>query len=375
MAAPQQGSSQSDNSTGIIWGVVAVLVAIGVIWYTLKSYIVSVYLIIKLYEVNFLSFFSEQTFTPVRASILNALSHPDKVDFSTLLSIGDVVGDWLRLPLVVLFLTLAFLVYLNNNTRVFRRSYSMQELAKLEKGNWPQITPVVNLNLLKTNIDQGPWSMAMTPMQFCKKNKLLEEIRPQRREGVSRKEWDRVQVVLKRGEANKIFALQLGQMWQGVEKLPPHTKALFAVFTARINADSNEASRILRQLSASSTTKLNLSGVDELLKKHYNTKLVQRVVQTHAYVLTVMAAMLEAARDDGVQASADFLWLKPMDRRLWYTLNTVGRQTPFVEIAGIFAHWVAEREAERKLLVPMVEEATKALEIALTEVVYRPDEG
>ena len=75
-----------------------------------------------------------------------------------------------------------------------------------------------------------------------------------------------------------------------------------------------------------------------------------------------------------MQSSADFLWLKPVDRRLWYTLNSVGRQTPFAEVAGIFAHWIAEKEAGRKLLVPMVDEATKALEIVLTEVVYRRDE-
>ena len=87
-----------------------------------------------------------------------------------------------------------------------------------------------------------------------------------------------------------------------------------------------------------------------------------------------MASMLEEARQDGVQASADFLWLKPLDRRLWYTLNTVGRQTPFIEVAGIFAHWIAEKEAQRRLRVPMVEEATNAVELALKDVVYRPDE-
>lgn len=109
-------------------------------------------------------------------------------------------------------------------------------------------------------------------------------------------------------------------------------------------------------------------------KKHENTKLVQQIVQSHAYLLTVMAEMLEGARTDGVQAAADFLWLKPVDRRLWYMLNTVGRQTPFVEVAGPFAHWVAEKEMGRRLLVPMVEEATNALEIALKEIIYKPDE-
>ncbi len=35
--------------------------------------------------------------------------------------------------------------------------------------NWPQITPVLDLDLIKTDIDKGPWAMAMTPMQFCKR--------------------------------------------------------------------------------------------------------------------------------------------------------------------------------------------------------------
>src|SRR5207237_4772929 len=131
---------------------------------------------------------------------------------------------------------------------------------------------------------------------------------------------------------------------------------------------------LLAQLSASSLGKLNFNGVDQLLKKHEHSKQVQTIVRSHAYISTVMASLLLAARDDGVQASSDFLWLKPMDRRLWYTLNTVGRQTPFAEIAGIFAHWIAEKEAGIKLQVPMVEEATNAMEVALKEVIYSPDE-
>ena len=55
---------------------------------------------------------------------------------------------------------------------------------------------------------------------------------------MSRKDWDKIEVVLKRGEANKIFAMQLGPLWKGADKLPPHAKALFAVFAARINADT-----------------------------------------------------------------------------------------------------------------------------------------
>jgi intracellular multiplication protein IcmP len=250
----------------------------------------------------------------------------------------------------------------------------MKDLADLEKMNWPQITPVIGLQLDKKDIDKGPWAMALTPMQFCKRYKLLDEHKPQPREGMTRKEWNRIEVTLRRGQANRLFAIQLGAVWQGTKRLSPHGRALFAIFAARYHSDTKAAQKLLNQISASSTGKIDYTGVDELLRKYEGHKHIQEIVHQHAYVLTVMASMLEVAREDGVQASADFLWLKPIDRRLWYMLNTVGRQTPFVEVAGPFAHWVAEKQIGRRLLVPMVEEATNALEIALKEIIYRPDE-
>ena len=57
-----------------------------------------------------------------------------------------------------------------------------------------------------------------------------------------------------------------------------------------------------------------------------------------SYALTLMGSMLELARADGVLAVAEFIWLKPVDRRLWYMLGSAGRQTPFVEVSGPSSH-------------------------------------
>ncbi len=284
------------------------------------------------------------------------------------------MGDYVRYPIVLIIFILAIVIFFSSSTRIFKKTYKMIDLVEAEKANWPQITPVVHLDLSKADIDKGPWAMALTPMQFCKKNNLLEEYQRPRHEGMTRKEWNRIDVRLKRGDANKIFAVQLGVLWPGINRVPPHVKALFAIFAARLNGDATGASALFSSINRSSASKLDFTGAEELCKKHYDTKLVQKIVNVHAYLLSVMAEMLEGARSDGVQASADFLWLKPVDRRLWYMLNTVGRQTPFVEVAGPFAHWIAEKEIGRKLIVPMVEEATNALEIALKEIIYKPDE-
>ncbi len=99
------------------------------------------------------------------------------------------------------------------------------------------------------------------------------------------------------------------------------------------------------------------------------------VIASHAYELTVMSSMLELARYDGVLSSSDFLWLKPVDRKAWFVLNCVGRRTPVCESAGIFAHWLAEKELGRKSVLPRVESAVIALESALTEIAYYRDEN
>ena len=237
----------------------------------------------------------------------------------------------------------------------------MKRLFKFEQSNWPQIMPVFKLKLGKQDLKEGPWAMAMTPIQFCEHYHLLD----------AQQEPTQKTATLLKSAANKTFALQLGAPWTQVEALPLHVQALFAVFAAREQQDREPAEALLKRLSRSSVTeKLDFTGVSALLKKHKDTALVRKVTQRHAYVLTVMAAMLELGRMDGVIATVDFLWLKPLDRRLWYMLNSVGRQTAVPEISGAFAHWLAEKTLKRAIRVPMVDEAVKGLEAALSECIY-----
>lgn len=371
-SAPQ--SNQSDDSMGILWGIAAIIFVLSVVWYLFKAQIINVYLHVKLWEVDHLIGFFP-SLEGVRDSILYTLQKdPSSVLFNDVINLGMMVGNYVRYPMIFLTLVLAAWIYYASSTRIYKHIYTMKDLIRFERTNWPQISPVLGLDLVKTDIDKGPWAMALTPMQFCKRHGLLIEKHYGPQEGVSRKEWQKVEVALNRGKASQLFALQLGPAWRGVRATPPHVQALFAVFAARIEGDTAPAQALLRSINLSVPVKLSFAGTEPLLKKHAESAIVRRVVDRHAYLLTVMAEMLLAARSDGVQGVADFLWLKPLDRRLWYMLNVVGRQTPFVEVAGPFAHWVAEKEAGHRLLVPMVEEATNALEGALKEIIYRPDD-
>jgi intracellular multiplication protein IcmP len=368
--APQQ-SSGGENSMTPLWVIAAIGVVIFLTWYFFHAQIVMATFKFKLWEINLLSLFTN-SLQPLATQIKQmGPANFDAVGYQEFFNVCNEVGLVVRYPVVALLGIFAVVLFLSHASMRYRKLYSMNRLVEEERENWPQITPIASLDLVSLHVDEGPWAMAMTPMQFAKKHQLLQE---ERAVGTTLKRSG-VDVSVRRNEAYRIFSLQLGPYWTRVEDLNIHTRALFAVFAARANRDRDGASKLLMQIAASTHSgQLDFSGTDELLNKHKNFKPVLKVVQRHAFVLTVMAAMLKLGRGDGVVASADFLWVKPVDRTLWFMLNCVGRQTPCAEVSGPFAHWLAEVKFGRRLLVPMIDEAVNALEQGIKEIIYKPDE-
>jgi len=339
---------------------------LGVIWYFGHGYIVNVFLKLKIFEANFLGLFFEQ-FKEESISLSQVNAY--EVVFESLPTLSLLGDNVFRYITSVILLVLAGLVYKKSLARRFKRKHNMKDLLKLEKDVWPHITPVINLDLVKEDPSSGKWAVALSPIKFCEKNNLLninKEEFEQKKRGVN--------ISLKKDLANMIFVKQLGYKWEGVEKLPNYVKALFAVFASRINMDKGRADKILQNLSISSVkNSFNMEGVDEAIRKYINSAIVKKTITQRAYISTVMASMLEEARKDGVMSAAQFLWLKPLDRTLWYVLNSVGRQTPFVGCSGVFSHWLAEKEIGQALHVPTLEQAVNGLEKALQEVIYIPN--
>lgn len=373
-APPQQGGSGSDNSMSAVWITAAFIAAIWFIWHAYHAEIVHFFLKIKYYEAIPVSYFTSDlnplinwvsTITPAQADLVT----PDQ-----LLEASEDVGRFWRYPVAVFSLLAAFYIYKFSPKLMFRHTYTMQTLVESEEKDWPQITPVVKLDLIKTPLNEGKWASSLTPMQFVKKYKLYKKL-PIESSEPTLAHKTQFYVSLFPDQAYRILTMQMGKVWTGTQDLPIYAQALFAAFAARGAKDTQSSVNLLNQISKSSGSgKLDFSGTQALLNKHINNKLVQKISNGHAYILTIMASMLVLAREDGVLASADFLWLKPLDRPLWYMLNNVGRQTAYVEVAGPFAHWKAEQEFGRPIQVPMVGEAVKALDAALKEILYVPDD-
>jgi len=371
MAQQAQQQQSGDHSLAPMWIAILLLIALYVIWNSAHQYIVSTIFYLNVLQAKLVNLVAQNKMLESKIYLMETLD-PRTVNWKQLIELSSFVGTFVRYPVIATLFVLSLILYRSDVTVQYRKVHSMKTLGQQEQENWPAIMPVIKQDLVNMDINVGPWAMAMAPMEFARKYNLLKKNDVLLDDAIPGQEMT---AGLRRGDAKRVLTLQLGPAWDGFERCPFHVQALAAVFMARMNRDKAAAAEILRALDMSfGSGKLQAPNVMGVIQKHQQTELVQDIYARHAYLLTIMASLLEAARLDGVVPSSEFLWLKPTDRRLWYMLNCVGRQTPYAEVGGPFAHWRAEQAMKRSSRAPMIDEAIKALEIAIKEVKLSPKE-
>ena len=361
------------DNTGIIWAAIAIILGGMAFWYFGRRYMVMPLMLFRQGELYLIEWFfrlwnpighvinfagpDREAFTALHEMFRNV--DPGKISWQEFVSINTLVGNWTRYLVFPILVVLAVLLKALHKAASLRTAYNMSTLRRDSVGEWPQIIPSMTLNLVKEPIDSGPWAMAKTPLMYCQEEGIIFE-----KELKSYRVWG-----VRAGPAYRLLALQLGPQLTSLAALPIHVKAILVVCLCRATRKREASNQFIRQISASAASgRLDFTGVDEMLAKLQNERALQWARARHAYVYTLMGTMLEIGRSDGVLASAEFLWLKPVDRRLWFMINSIGRQTAPVEIAGAYSHWLAERKVGRPLKTPMVKEAVLALSEAMEEI-------
>lgn len=359
------GSKSSEGSENDILFIAAgVFIMFALIYYFFHNQIITGLFFIKYYELSIIKFFLPAT-GGVDAIIKYGYEHPQVVNLHELVLVADLVGNWLKYPLAVISAILAVVLYFSHPSRLYTDIEKMETLSSKMADYFPAIKVVQDIDLIKTSIDSGPWAMALTPVEWMKKHKLLY------RDAASKS------IKVDRLRAKLAFTSQLGPQWRGVEYLNNYERAIFAALAAFVNYDRKRGEEFLEQMAASATQanlktmSLDFNGVDELIKKYGHSTAVKTIVSEHAYVYTVFARMLTQARSTGIVANSLYLWLKPIDRCLWYVLNSVGRKAVFVEVGGVYAHFKAECELKMPIKQPLVEEAVNGLEEVLKIKIIR----
>lgn len=388
------GGGEADKNTYYILWVIALIGAIAaLIWYFFKEQLKAFFILVRTGELFLID--AVLSIIPSDLPYIGNAIQTAQVDVASnyqaiqtitpaILSaemadtLSTAAGEYLRYPIIILLVLFVIITFRGNVQARFKRKFNMRTLAATEQINYPQISVATKLDILEQDLDSGPWAMALTPMQFCKRNKLvvvdLADV-PSGGVAFGKSAGAEFKVTLDKVRAQRAFSVQLGRTWNGVEAMAPHRRAVFGILVARGARDTKSAYAMVGQLASSAAEgKLNFEGADELWKKQMKNRRVQDMIARHAYEFTMFVSALLYAREDGVLASSDFLWIKPLDRRLWYVINNVGRQTIGAEVGAVFCHWYYEMSLKRALNVPKVDGAVDALELALSEILYIPDD-
>lgn len=306
---------------------------------------------------------------------------PNKYD-----AINKLLNILFRPYLAILFLYSAWVII---NKRSFKRRFfpienkkkphlsrsAIDVLLEQEAAIWPSVQLMIHEHPEREgDLDKGKWAMSLRPENFVKVYKLVDEFVD---------EYDNKFYRLNEERTFKLFNNQMGKIWNGFAGMSKTERHLFAIMAPKIMRNTDESKKINGLVAISYTSGKRIFSpfgnkadkdleklVEKTIQKYMNEDKIKKITDKHFYKKTVFAALLEAAREDGVLASCEFLWLKTVDRDMWYILNNVGRKSSHAECAAPWAHFLAEKALERKIANPMVSNAIIALDQYMFDTSY-----
>lgn len=275
----------------------------------------------------------------------------------------------------VILIGLALWVIFKGPGSQYHRKMDLQGLIADQAVSFPAIAPFINFNPQK--------------LPFRVVGQAVPEKLPLFSEALSPEEWithNKIQIQGNQIDANQTYQAlmkQLGKRWQGPEKLPLYAQGLYAAFAlqhARKRKGPGSCEELLGEMSLSwspetgfnPSSKLK-SKIQKIIKDPKISGAIRKYADLHAYETTALLRCLKRARDEGgVVAPATFLWLRGVDRALWYPLNNLGRRSYHAEATGALVHYTNELIAGQKIPTPRFDEVIKGIQETILGPMARP---
>jgi hypothetical protein len=294
-------------------------------------------------------------------------------------------GSYYRYFFLLAEIILALRILKTDPGKRFSRRLDMWSLVETNARKFPCLRPLLKTGpVTRMSPVSGPWALGQTPALFASLNGILgfekggryqpeDFLHPESGLAILDAPILERTNLFNAGRAALAFARQLGPRFHGkISDLPPHLRALALAFVCHHLNLKDLAFKILDELSTSwepekNTVKLeNLAELEERFADFTHPELELHRSYQNVYFM----ALLRLARKKGSLPSSLWLWLKPVDRRLFYCLNQVGGRAAWAEGAGAWSHFITERKAGRPLSDPVMAPAARALEASLVTEGY-----
>lgn len=287
--------------------------------------------------------------------------------------------SYMYLPYIAPFLLYYSIKSLNSKS--FFGNFDMSSFRNQESELWPTIKPAISVSEKEiNNLSQGSWAMSLRPESFfwdeSRRNHFFEFLDEDNNEYIIKKtdksffslQEKNIKFKMKYDSFYNLLDENMGEPWTGIDSLSDFELDIFCIF---ISKASRQTELSLKYINLCSNYYNNLKGLKnkkerkeskkkidvlkkDILEKYLKNEFVEKTINKHYYKYTVFAGLLEKAREDGVLANSDFLWLKPKNRDLWYILSSVGRNLPFPNVAGIWSHYIYEKRVGFALAIPKI---------------------
>ncbi|MBV8061236.1 MAG: hypothetical protein JO253_06900 [Alphaproteobacteria bacterium] len=296
------------------------------------------------------------------ADTLATLTGPDRADYFALSAqpMSDLesrISVYLKWPLIAAFVAVGVHASYFSIKNKFRQRHNLESFIKVQAKMWPVINPIVDFNPIKS-------SARLYGSKVPDKLPLFAE-------ALSPEEWisfHRIPVsngVVDREATRRALVAQLGPRWNGIKGQPDYIRALLAAFALKGVQKRDQCEELLGKIalcwSAKGGMQLTpaiMTEVNKILRDPNIGGKAEELGANFAYRASAVLGILRWGRmQGGVIAPAAFLWMRGVDRPLWYAMNNLGRRSFHAEGAGALAHFMAEQAAGNALPIPRVDTA------------------
>ncbi|MEJ0061721.1 MAG: hypothetical protein WDO70_00585 [Alphaproteobacteria bacterium] len=333
------------------------------LWYSYSEEFLAVLRFVRLFELTLINIVALGDYTSLIKALLptwlGGPEDPKLAEFTTekFLLTTDIVGAYFRWPVAALVSAAGFSMLFFSNHNRFKRKYDLEGLIGTQAKIWPILNPIVKF-------DPGQFSARSTGAEIPAQLPLFAE-------ALSPEEWLAYHDIKladglpEREAVRRALIGQLGARWAGPQALPPHLRALYAAFALKGIQKRTESDDLLSEIAVCWSAKTGFhmplklaKKIDEIIGDPEVGGKALQIASKHAYTTTALLGVLRWGRTmGGVLAPATFLWLRGMDRNLWYPLNNLGRRSFHSEAAGAMAHFMAEQAAKKPLPIPRIDTA------------------
>lgn len=262
------------------------------------------------------------------------------------------------------------------------RDFSLHSFTDEMANHYPHLKLFRKINLTARSINEGKYRMADTEKQFAIKHGLMDRVKGN-------------EFKINRDRAAEVFKGQMTKLWTHYKHLSRSEFAVMAALIPRIaatdvNMPDAEYKAALKMTESmlvgywkqaaetydkdKDTFTLDLALATDAVKRYGGSEKVKRFMKAHAYVGTILYAMLLEARQLGVLQPAEFRWLRVIDRPLWLIIDNVGRLVSVAECGSTYSHFVSEVRQRRAIERPMIDGAVKGLIEAVESFKFSDDE-